>query len=80
MSTRRASRTRRPVTRVVVKDLLTFGVGLALIIKQGWFVDPSQINLWVLIFAGTLINVPAASQLLSRMPLPGTPAEESEPS
>lgn len=47
----------------MVKDLLTFSVGLGLIIRQGWFVPPSQFNLSLTLFAGALINVPGVSQL-----------------
>jgi hypothetical protein len=65
---------------MVAQDLITFGIGIGLIVRQGWFVDPSQINPWVLVFAGTLINVPAATQLLSRTPPPGTPHREPESS
>lgn len=61
MSTRR----RRPDTLVVVKDLLTFGVGLGLIIREGWFVQPQDFNLMLLLFGGALVQVPGAAALLA---------------
>lgn len=49
----------------LVKDLLTFGVGLALIIREGWYVQPQDFNLALLLFGGALVQVPGAAALLA---------------
>jgi len=64
----------------VLKDLATFSVGLGLIIHEGWFVPPGQANIATLLFAGVLINVPGASQLLAARtgsPVSPDPPEQS---
>lgn len=83
VSSRRSRRTRGPNHLTVAQDLLTFSLGMALIIRQGWFVEPAQINIWAMVFGGTLINVPVAGQLLAaRMGSPpsGPAGQDSSPS
>lgn len=70
------TRRRRPDLITLGKDLLCFGVGLGLIIRQGWFVSPQDFNLALLLFGGVLTNVPAAGQLWAlRTGWPRSPQE-----
>lgn len=64
MSTR--ARTRRRAGRVtltVVKDLVLFGIGAALIIRQGFFTPFADFNWTAMVFGGVLANVPTAQYL-----------------
>lgn len=80
----RSTRKRLPGFLTVVKDLLSFGAGLGLIIRQGWFVSQHDFNIWLLLFGGTLMQVPGISQILllrtawGQSPLP--PVASSSPS
>jgi hypothetical protein len=56
-------RTRRRDTWTVVKDVAVTVIGLALIIREGWFVPPSDFNLALLLFGGLLAQIPGAQQL-----------------
>jgi hypothetical protein len=81
MTTRRTTRRRR-ITVTLVKDLVLFGAGLSLIIRQGWIVPEPEFNLSVLIFGGVLANVPGVSQLWALRTggsLSGPPAGPSSP-
>lgn len=65
----------------VAKDIMTFAVGLGLIIRQGWFVGPSDFNLAVLLFGGVMVNVPGVSAAWAlRTALQQSPRQEGEAS
>ena len=63
MSTRR--RSARPSIIEVVKDLLLFGVGLALIIRQGWLVSKDDFNWWAMAFGIGLTQAPGAMAMIT---------------
>jgi hypothetical protein len=84
MSTRHASRTRRPDRIVVIKDVGSYLLGCGLIIHQALFVSPQDFNLTLVLMGGALVGVPGVSQLLaSRIgssPSPDQRAESPPPS
>jgi hypothetical protein len=51
----------------VLRDVLSFGLGWALIFQQALFVDPSRVNETFIWLAGTLLGVPGASEVLARI-------------
>ena len=63
MSTRAQRRIAGRVTLTVVKDLILFGIGSGLIVKQGFYTTLADFNIWAMIFGGVLANVPAAQYL-----------------
>jgi hypothetical protein len=66
MSARRASRSRRrPDAVTVVKDLLSYVGGRALIGHQALFVPAQDFNLTLVLLGGTLVGIPGVSQLLA---------------
>lgn len=75
---------RRRDLLTITKDLLCFGVGLGLIIRQGWYVPRADFNLWALIFGGILAQVPGISQFIAAVRTPGLltrqPQESPSPS
>lgn len=62
MSTRR---TRRPDTVTLVKDLISFVLGLGLIVHQALFVPPADFNPYLLAVGAALVGVPGVGQLLA---------------
>ncbi|GAA2681655.1 hypothetical protein [Actinoplanes palleronii] len=84
MSTPRRSRTRRPGTVTLVKDLLSYLGGWALIVHQAVFVPPADFNLTLVLLGGTLVGIPGVGQLLALRtgsgPLPDPPEESPSPS
>lgn len=60
MSTRR-----KPGALTVVKDVLSYLGGWALIVHQAAAVPPQNFNLWLLLVGGALVGVPGFSQLVA---------------
>jgi predicted phage tail protein len=58
-------RTRRPDTVTLVKDLISFSLGLALIVHQALFVRPADFNPYLLAVGAALVGVPGVGQLLA---------------
>lgn len=54
-----------PSKVTVVKDVLSYAGGWALIVHQAVFVDPQDFNLWFLLVGGALVGVPGISQLIA---------------
>jgi hypothetical protein len=65
MSARRTRRTAPPDRITVVKDLVRFGLGAAMIAWQGFVVPPQDFNPWILAAGGVLAGVPGWLQLWS---------------
>lgn len=62
MSTRRRS---RPDRLTVAKDLILFGLGLALIVRQGWLLSKDDFN-WIVMAIGVgLTQAPGAMAMVS---------------
>lgn len=75
MSTRgRSGTTSR---RVVIKDLILFAAGLALIYKQGWAASKEDFNWMVLAFGVGLTQAPGAMAVISL--IRGTGGGSSQP-
>lgn len=84
MSTRRARRSPWPDRIAVAKDLILFGLGVALIIHQGFVVPAPDFNLSQMIFGGAVAGVPGAMYLWqhrsdSPSPIDGSPSEDPPP-
>ena len=62
MTTRR---TRRPSVITVVKDIVSYLGGWALIIHQAVIVPPADFNLTLVLLGGTLVGIPGVGQLLA---------------
>lgn len=77
MSARRA---RRPDTVTLVKDLLTFTLGLGLIVHQALFVPPADFNPYLLAVGAALVGVPGVGQLLAPRTGGRRTSEDSEDS
>ena len=84
---------RRPTTFTVVKDVVSFLAGLAIMAHQLLFTSRADFNLTAWVSALVLVGVPGASQLLPSIgrilsnlpgtgggPSPGPPVEQSPPS
>jgi hypothetical protein len=71
------SRRRRPPTFTVVKDIVSWMGGWALIVHES-LVTPSQFNLWRLLIGGALVGVPGFGQLLA-MRTGASPSPPPEP-
>jgi hypothetical protein len=67
------SRQRRPGAWTVVKDVVSYLGGWALIADQALRVRPEDFNLWLLLLGGALVGVPGFSQLLA-MRIGGSPS------
>lgn len=63
MSARRTRRTAWPDRITVIKDLIRFGLGMAMIGWQGFVVPRPDFNPWVLLAGGVLAAVPGWLQL-----------------
>lgn len=59
-------RRRRRITVALAKDLIQFGVGMSLIVWQGFMVPPADFNWVPMVFGGVIAGVPGAIQLWPR--------------
>ncbi|WP_045742258.1 hypothetical protein [Actinoplanes rectilineatus] len=87
MSTSRPSRSRRrPDRGTVIKDAVSYVLGLGLIVHQAGWVDPADFNVVLVVLGAILVGVPGATQLLPwrtgqlPSPDPPEPSPESPPS
>ena len=76
MSTRRA---RRPDLSTVAKDLILFGIGAGLIIRQGFLVPPQDFNLSILIFGGVVSGAQGMVHLWGLRPGTDGPSSPDQP-
>ena len=60
-----SARRRRPGTVALVKDLILFAAGLALIFGEAFLVKPQDFNPYVLGLGAALVGVPGSLQLLA---------------
>jgi hypothetical protein len=84
MSTRRTRRSPWPDRIAVAKDLILFGVGIALIIHQGFVVPAPDFNLSQMIFGGVTAGAPGAMYLWQQRsatppPIGGSRSEDLPP-
>lgn len=84
MTTRRTRRSPWPDRIAVAKDLILFGVGIALILRQGFFVPAADFNLSMMIFGGVIGGAPGAMYLWQRRSetppsTGGSPSEDQPP-
>lgn len=84
MTTRRTRRSPWPDRIAVAKDLILFTVGVALILYQGFAVQPRDFNPWAMTFGGVIAGVPGAIELwrlrsVSPPPTDGWPSEDLPP-
>ncbi|GIE35888.1 hypothetical protein Ait01nite_089330 [Actinoplanes italicus] len=84
MSTRRASRPRRPAVFTLTKDIGSWLLGVGLIVHQAGFVPATDFNITLTLLGAVLVGVPGASQLLALrtggQPSEDPPSESSSPS
>ncbi len=80
MSTRRASRPRRPAVFTLIKDLGAWLLGVGLIVHQAGFVPPADFNLTLTLLGAALIGVPGVSQLLASRIGPSLSPDQPEAS
>lgn len=81
----RRTRSPWPDRIAVAKDLILFGVGTALIIRQGFVVPAQEFNLSAMIFGGIVGGVPGVIELWrlrsgSPSSIEGSPSEDPPPS
>lgn len=63
MNARTRRRSARRITLAVVKDLILFGVGTGILVKQGFYTASQDANWTVMIIGAAVANVPAAQYL-----------------
>ena len=68
-------RKRRRDLLAVLMDLISFGVGISLIIRQGWYVSREEFNWVVLLFGGMMVQVPGMAQFVSILRTPSLPSQ-----
>jgi hypothetical protein len=75
------SRRRGPHTFTVVKDVISYSLGVGLILHQALIVPPPDFNPWLLALGGTLVGVPGFGQLIAMRTggSPSPPPEEDSP-
>jgi hypothetical protein len=73
--------TRKPGRLSVLKDVLSYVFGMALITYQALFVPPKDVNEWFLLLGGSLIGVPGVAEILAwrARGSTGTEAPDSSP-
>lgn len=77
------SRRRRPGTFTVVKDVISYAGGWALIVYEVAVVPPADFQWLILLMGGALVGVPGAGQLLAMRTggqQSASPPEASRPS
>lgn len=84
MTTRRARRSPWPDRIAVAKDLILFAVGIALILRQGFFVPASEFNLSMMTVGGVISGAPGVMYLWQQRsadhpPTDGSPSEDLPP-
>lgn len=61
-----SARSRGPGRWTLVRDIMSFTLGWALIFQQALFIDPGKVNSAFLWLAAALLGVPGASEVVAR--------------